>query len=61
MQHVGFHSLLMGVCVVPMGLSPLCPPRCWVDGELVGLQWGEILYFLKPEIQLHNGFLGMWC
>lgn len=48
------HWIPLGCVCAPMGLSPLLPPRLWVDGEPVGLQWGGISYFLKPEIQLHN-------
>lgn len=44
---------------MPVGLSSLLPLRLWVDGVLVGLPWGETLYLLKPETQLHDGFIGM--
>lgn len=57
MCHTGFHSLPL-VCVC---LFPLLPLRLWVVGELVGLPGGEILYLLKPETQLHDVFIGMWC
>lgn len=57
MRHTGFQSSPLG-CVC---LFPLLPLRLAVDGELVGLPSGEILYLLKPETQLHDVFIGMWC